>query len=170
MALMFKGAVSDIVVEFDDSVVSYLGAHTSLECEVGGQLFAQFGSSAVVIKKITQSPVLGKSKRLLFQPDRTIEQTVIYSMFKDGYHYVGDWHSHPEEIPSPSATDLVTIKSVFINSLHVLSHLLLVIVGTRSLPCGLFVGLQDKDQLEICNYMTALETGKNSDIKPDTAI
>jgi integrative and conjugative element protein (TIGR02256 family) len=61
-------------------------------------------------------------------------------LFEQGLHYVGDWHTHPEPIPHPSATDTAEILDIFRCSKHELAAMLLVIVGQSTFPKGLFVG------------------------------
>ena len=58
-----------------------------------------------------------------------------------GLHFVGDWHSHPENLPEPSFTDLASVRECFQQSLHDLKALLLVVVGRRAGSAGLWVGL-----------------------------
>lgn len=84
----------------------------------------------------------GKSKRSRygFWPDRAVEIDDIQLMFKQGLHYVGDWHTHPEVKPSPSTIDNSKILDIFHQSTHELDRMLMVIVGLSTFPEGLFVG------------------------------
>ena len=68
---------------------------------------------------------------------------VIESYFDQGLHYVGDWHTHPEKHPTPSADDLRSIAECFRQSTHELLGFLLVILGTGDPPAGLWVGWHD---------------------------
>ncbi len=57
--------------------------------------------------------------------------------------YVGDWHTHPEAIPTPSYTDKSTFKDTYRSSKIDQNLLLCVIVGTNSVKeGGLWVGVQ----------------------------
>lgn len=64
-------------------------------------------------------------------------------MFAHGLHYVGDWHTHPEDNPWPSPTDLDSIVDCVRRSRHELAGFLLVIVGRLDPPAGLYVALHD---------------------------
>ena len=62
-------------------------------------------------------------------------------MFKCGWHFVGDWHTHPEPRPTPSRMDISSVQETFIKSRHSLKSLVLVIVGADEPPEGLYVAL-----------------------------
>jgi hypothetical protein len=56
---------------------------------------------------------------------------------------VGDWHTHPQSVPSPSSADISSMVECFSKSRHELKAFLMVIVGTADLPEGLYVCLVD---------------------------
>ena len=62
-------------------------------------------------------------------------------MFKMGLHYVGDWHTHPEANPSPSGTDLSSMRERVILSGHQLPGFVMCIVGKSELPGSLWLSL-----------------------------
>lgn len=153
MKSTFKGSKSEILILFDDSVINHLSEHRQIrrDYEVGGQLFAKFSESGCLrIEKVTGPRDIDVKKRFFYKPDKKNEQAEILSLFLEGYHYVGDWHTHPEKQPHPSSTDVNNIQNIFIKSKHTLTHMLLVIVGQLNLPQGLFVGLHNGKNLEPC--------------------
>lgn len=111
--------------------------------EAGGQLFARLLSDQVVIEKATGPRNSDRRTRTQYVPDVRAEQREIDKSHRDGLHYVGDWHSHPEEIPRPSNDDSVSISDTFIKSKHHLNGFLLIIVGTAPFPSGLYVSLNN---------------------------
>lgn len=113
---------------------------TFLAKEIGGQLFARFEEGAIVVEVATVTSGRSRRARFGFLPDREAERRDIERLFKDGLHYVGDWHSHPEPCPSPSGTDLEKMRDIFNQSKHQLHAMLMVIVGQTKFPAGLFVG------------------------------
>lgn len=70
-------------------------------------------------------------------------------MFQRGYIYVGDWHSHPEPVPSPSSLDWKTHESLVQKSTYELNGLLLVIIGQSLPPEGLSVHFVSREGARI---------------------
>ena len=64
-------------------------------------------------------------------------------MFKRSLHYIGDWHTHYQRTPAPSARDVAAMCALFVKSTHELPGLAIVIVGQAPEPDGLFVGVSD---------------------------
>jgi len=62
-------------------------------------------------------------------------------MHARGLHYVGDWHTHPEQVACPSGTDRFTMTDCVAKSDHELRGFLLVVVGTERIPIGTHVSL-----------------------------
>lgn len=118
--------------------------------EIGGQLFARFEQDAVMVEMATVTSGRSRRTRFGFWPDREAERKDITLLFMKGLHYVGDWHSHPENIPSPSSTDLRKALEIFTQSQHELRTMLMVIVGRSPLPKGLFVGAVTAQTVMTC--------------------
>jgi integrative and conjugative element protein (TIGR02256 family) len=99
--------------------------------EAGGQLFARISGDRWVIEAAT-GPRRGDIRsRFGFHSDRLAEQAEINALFSNGLHYVGDWHTHPEPIPTPSQTDLHSMLKMVRASRHELRGFLMLIVGTK---------------------------------------
>lgn len=94
-------------------------------------------------RKGHRSPEVGFEVANALLPDRKSEQREIDRWHSKGFHYVGDWHTHPESVPSPSGRDSESIRDCFVKSKHHLLGFLLIIVGTAPLPEGLYVSLND---------------------------
>lgn len=112
-----------------------------LSCEAGGQLFARFTSDTIILEVATGPYREDKRFRFLFTPDRHREQRDIDEHFAQRLHFLGNWHTHPQEIPFPSGTDLKNTRQRFIESDHTLKAFLMVIVGLEPFPSGLYVAL-----------------------------
>ena len=76
-------------------------------------------------------------------PDRRAEQEEIKRMYNDGFHYVGDWHTHPDTYPAPSAVDVDSIRESVLKSRHDLNGFLMVVVGTGPVPQSLHISIHD---------------------------
>jgi integrative and conjugative element protein (TIGR02256 family) len=66
-------------------------------------------------------------------------QRIIDSRFAEGEHYVGDWHTHPQDHPIPSTIDHATMASRFSKSDHGLNSMVFCIVGRSPFPDGIAV-------------------------------
>ena len=111
--------------------------------EAGGQLFARLSLPRILIEEATGPRRTDRRTRTSYLPDRAAEQREIDSRHPEGLHYVGDWHTHPEEIPCPSALDIASISDSVRKSTHALNGFLLVIVGQAEPPSGLLVSVHD---------------------------
>lgn len=137
---------TDISVTFGKEVLELFEQHKQLtdkSLESGGQIFARFSVSEVMISKATGLRDGDKRGRFLFWPNRKKEQNEIKELFEQGYHYIGDWHTHPEPNPTPSNTDLVNIIECYNQSKHDLKYFIMVIVGTAPFPECLHVSIHN---------------------------
>jgi integrative and conjugative element protein (TIGR02256 family) len=119
-----------IIVEA--KVLNYLKSFRQLSSsnfESGGQLFAILTDGDVQIKTRNGPNKKDICSSFHFIPDLQLEQKAINSQFKKGLHYVGDWHTHPQDEPAPSDLDFNTMSSCFSNSKHQLDSILRLIVG-----------------------------------------
>ena len=89
--------------------------------EAGGQLFARFAINAIMIEKATGPYRSDQRSRSWFVPDREREQRDIGQAFRNGLHFIGNWHTHPQELPSPSTVDIKNTAERFRLSKHTLT-------------------------------------------------
>ncbi len=138
-----------------DPVIEHLMRHRQIDPgsrEAGGQLFARFDGNIIRIERATGPRPSDRRSLMAFVPNRLAERREIKRLFKEGLHYVGDWHTHPEPRPSPSQTDIESFQEMFRKSRHKLASFVMVIVGTATAPEGLFVGLCGKEGLQKLNF------------------
>lgn len=117
--------------------------------EAGGQLFAKMKNGEILVERVTGPRSTDTRTRMLYLPDRSAEQEEINLMHAKGYHYVGDWHTHPDAYPLPSRVDVESIGECVRRSSHNLNGFLMVIVGTAPLPDALYVSLHDGQTLTV---------------------
>lgn len=70
---------------------------------------------------------------------------IINREFESSNHtrfYLGEWHTHPEDNPTPSAVDISSICDVFYQSEIVIDGVFLAIVGCESIYWGFYDGTQ----------------------------
>jgi integrative and conjugative element protein (TIGR02256 family) len=109
--------------------------------EAGGQLFARFSEESVTICKVTGARLMDRRSLYSYIPDRREEQREINELHQRGLHFIGDWHTHPEPFPTPSPSDIRTIKEAVAKSRHHLHGFIMIVVGNGDFPAGLHVSL-----------------------------
>lgn len=132
-----------VTYSFSDVCLRTFDEHRQRSCvsrEIGGQLFARFTNAGISVDLVTVTRGKSKRTRFGFWPDRQAEREEIAQLFRGGYHYLGDWHTHPEARPSPSGPDQQKMLDIFRMSKHQLNAMLMVIVGQEDFPEGLYVG------------------------------
>jgi integrative and conjugative element protein (TIGR02256 family) len=133
--------VGRISVGIQTQVLATFDAHRQrrfYQREAGGQLFARVRKDDWVICSATGPRPRDRRGRFSFWPHRPSEQEEIFQHHALGLDYVGDWHTHPEDVPTPSSDDLSSISEVVRRSTHHLPGFLLLIVGRKPLPKGLW--------------------------------
>jgi integrative and conjugative element protein (TIGR02256 family) len=97
--------------------------------EAGGQLFGTVTSDVVTVVDVS-GPYHGDQRsRHSFRSDPRAAQSTIDRFWREGLHYLGEWHTHAELHPALSGSDRLAIRAVFENSQVSTTSLLLVIVG-----------------------------------------
>lgn len=142
--LQFRLPDSAGTVAVTDNVLRHLGKCRQIPLyarERGGQLFCRFNGSEAVVERATGPRKRDRRGLSFLYPDRGAEQEEIYRLYQCELHYIGDWHTHAESIPSPSDSDLLTMSELFARSQHELAGFILIIVGQAAFPQGLHVSL-----------------------------
>ncbi len=131
-----------VTVRLSPEVLKVFDAHRQtgwFSREAGGQLFADIQGEVWHVVAATGPRSADRRGRFHFWPDRNAEQREIDEHFSAGLEYVGDWHTHPESVPTPSQNDIYSIMNVLRESTLYTSGLLLCIVGLAPFPEGVHV-------------------------------
>lgn len=139
--------VHGLSVTFTGDVLEHFTKYRQRRCyhrEAGGQLFAKIREKNWTISAVTGPRRSDLRSRFGFVPDKRIEQDEIYSYHAKGLEYVGDWHTHPQDIPRPSPDDVESIGNVVRQSQHHFPGFLLCIVGRIDFPEGLWLSFHDR--------------------------
>jgi integrative and conjugative element protein (TIGR02256 family) len=150
-AFRFESKQLGAVVTLAPEIIAHFVAHRQqgkIKTEIGGQLFARFAGGEVQIYRATGPNAADKRGWTWFMPDQRKQNTEIKRLFEEGLHFVGDWHTHPENNPTPSAWDFESMNDCFKKSRHQLKAFIMVIVGRAAFPRGLWVSLHDKSKWE----------------------
>tara|TARA_R100000306_G_scaffold57998_1_gene56329 strand:- start:8752 stop:9291 length:540 start_codon:yes stop_codon:yes gene_type:complete len=146
MIYRFKIDNTILTVELSELVLAHFhthAQHSDGSPEAGGQLFANItkDGSHWLVSNATGPRPSDKRQRFFFSPDRRAERREIHAEFEQGKHYVGDWHTHPQQSPQPSARDTRSMGEIFEKSTHQLPGILMIIVGTTPPPEGIWISL-----------------------------
>ena len=113
--------------------------------EAGGQLFATFDEPSLIkVVDVTGPRKSDRRSVFGFEPDRVAEKREIAEFFERGLHFIGDWHTHPQSIPSPSSTDERSMREMVKSSSHNLPGFIMVIVGQAEFPQGIHVSFHSR--------------------------
>lgn len=122
--------------------------------EAGGQLYAREFGPVLCVRLATPPHPLDRRTRSSYIPDRRQQQREIDTLYASGYHYIGDWHTHPEACPRPSNVDFDSMRTIAANSKHELCTLLFVIVGSN--PDRLVLDVRYTIGIEVHNASTVV--------------
>lgn len=134
-------------IVFSEEVLAHFDKHRQTRWwhrEAGGQLFARFDLPTITIVKATGPRRGDRRTRYSYRPDRRAEQREIAVHHARGLHFIGDWHTHPEDVAVPSWRDEESMREVFAQSVHGLNGFFLVIAGRLALPEGLAVWIYNE--------------------------
>ncbi len=112
--------------------------------EAGGLLFAEFEFPLIKIVKASPPNKSDKRWRTLFVPNRILQRRLIKKLFKSNQHFIGEWHTHPTNVPRPSSLDLESTMDSFVKSKHELNYFIMVIVGNSLESLELWVSLHNE--------------------------
>jgi integrative and conjugative element protein (TIGR02256 family) len=135
-----------------DDVLEYMQTYQQRKFwhrEAGGQLFAHLNSSTITVVDITGPRRTDRRGRWTYTPDRKAENAEILDRYEKDLHFIGDWHTHPENYPMPSSVDVKTMADCVLKSKHQLRGFFLFIVGAELLPNGLNVSFHDGKTIQI---------------------
>lgn len=147
-------------LQFQDAVLFHFDRHRQIrfwQREAGGLLFARFDLPRIDVCEATGPRRTDRRTRNSYWPDEKAEQREIDSRFARGLHFVGCWHTHPEDVASPSHVDIRNTAECVRRSHHALNGFVMVIVGRNALPESLFVSVCDETSVH------PISTGKISD-------
>lgn len=112
--------------------------------EAGGQLFLRSSGVNLYIELATGPRPTDVRSRNRYIPDMAASQAEIDEHYKNGLNFIGNWHTHPEDLPTPSEMDVDTMKECFSTAQKDGFYgFILIIVGRAKFPEGLHVSVHD---------------------------
>ena len=115
--------------------------------EAGGVLLGRFiiNSKNIIIDKVTVPMFGDKRSRYSFIRGEKMHQRVITNAWRKSAgtcNYLGEWHTHPEEYPTPSNQDIKNWKQILATRIFSSQYLYFVIIGTKEI--GIWEGSKRK--------------------------
>ncbi|BDM63449.1 hypothetical protein NFHSH190041_09010 [Shewanella sp. NFH-SH190041] len=139
-SLSFTG----LSVQFSENAIAelYKYKQTGNKTEAGGFLFGKICTGVVTVLSASSPSRADKRSRFGFSWNKREANKTIQKHFKNGLHYLGDWHTHPCGNPTPSWDDTQAIRSTFLDSEHQLNYFIMLILGTTGIEQS-YVALTD---------------------------
>ncbi|MEM6719180.1 MAG: Mov34/MPN/PAD-1 family protein [Bacteroidota bacterium] len=111
---------------------------TSQKTEAGGVLLGRFiiDSKNIVIDKVTVPMIGDERSRHKFIRGEKMHQRVITNAWKKSIgtcNYLGEWHTHPQEYPTPSSQDIKNWKEILSTRTFSSQYLYFIIIGTKEI-------------------------------------
>ena len=92
-------------------------------------------NNVIKVKKCSEPCIYGIASSYAFERDAEKANQIIKQEFVESEGkmvYLGEWHTHPTAIPSPSPTDKKSIKDILKNN-HLASNIIIFIIVGRTL-------------------------------------
>ncbi len=115
--------------------------------ESGGILLGKVFPNSVTIEKVTTPSIFDRYSRSFFIRSKKSAQKVINkSWFNSNgqLNYLGEWHTHCVEHPTPSPQDRKMIQNSFDTTIMEIDFLFLIIIGLSN---TIWVGVQTENGL-----------------------
>lgn len=144
-----------LYVRFSHEAVSNLSEfkQSLYKHEAGGMLFCRDLHNETINITYASTPTSSDTrKKYFFKLDEIQAQKLISKKFKNGLHYVGDWHTHPQSHPKPSQQDIKTINDIFTKSQHELKYFLFIILSNSEFSNS-YVAFANSNKVYQCRYI-----------------
>ncbi|WP_300351565.1 Mov34/MPN/PAD-1 family protein [Clostridium sp.] len=135
ISFTYKDKNFEITKDVIETLVSY--KQIKKRYEAGGMLIASINRIDYKIEINDCTTPLEEDKRSFLGFKRSEKHNeILNKKWKESNYkklYIGEWHTHPQNIPSPSFQDKVSWKKLITRSVTDSEYLLFIIVGIKSL-------------------------------------
>lgn len=128
---------------------------SAFSTEAGGQLFGYANEHEIRVTAATGPYKRDQRGRYHYRSNNNSAQKMIETFAKGGLYYLGEWHTHAEDFPTASSSDVDAMNKLLNHSKLNLNGLLMLIVGRSTLISGYYISLFNSDQI----YNWELTTG-----------
>lgn len=129
-------------------VLSKFGQARANSKEAGGMLFARFADGLISVDHVTTPSPFDFRSRFAFRPSLAHQRNVIMKQFSKGLHFIGEWHTHPQEQPHPSQQDILTARACLVESEHELNAFVVVVLGSNAAIANAWVGIVREEDVQ----------------------
>lgn len=143
MSLIWRKSGTAQRIRITDAVLNHVAKyqqHGLSATEAGGQLFGTVNPTEVRVIAAVGPHRRDERSRYRYRSDPQSAQRAISEQAKNGLLYLGEWHTHAEDLPSPSGDDKDAMIALTEKSSLRVDAALLLIVGRESPPTGLYLG------------------------------
>jgi integrative and conjugative element protein (TIGR02256 family) len=144
---MKKFTIGSYVMFLGDELIEILFSYRQIKRrspESGGILLGQMKDDEIFLLRVSTPNPKDVFNRTGFTRNKETAQIIINHEFLNSGKktiYLGEWHSHPEDHPSPSNQDSKMIKDQFNKNCLNEEFIIIIIVGNLSI----FIGILDSN-------------------------
>lgn len=138
--LMGHLADVDQGIRLSPDVLSHVRGHRQLSSratEAGGQLFGTITADLIEVARATGPYTGDERSRHRYRSNPAAAQRAIQEHSRAGLLYLGEWHTHAEDIPGASGFDEEAMQRLLARSQLNSNALLMLIVGRMEAVAGL---------------------------------
>ena len=141
--MRFKHKNTTIIIEQNVVELFNTFRQTRRKPESGGILLGRVYENEIRIKKASIPTIFDSSSRYKFNRHKNSAQLFTDYEFENSggtIIYLGEWHTHPENTPIPSSTDIKMIITQFRKNKINEDFLIMIIVGLIDIYIGFYDG------------------------------
>jgi integrative and conjugative element protein (TIGR02256 family) len=132
----FIGRLDGVTQELwlSESMLRYVARHRQLapwSAEAGGQLFGMIDAKKISVIEAAGPYVGDERSRYRYRSNPVAAQRAIDERSQRNLLYLGEWHTHAEDIPRASGLDDDAMRRLIVNS-HLNSNCLLMVIAGRA--------------------------------------
>lgn len=110
--------------------------------EAGGIITGKVYENLIEILNCSEPSLLDERSRYNFKRSFKSAQIYINEKFVESRGeeiYLGEWHTHPEDIPSPSNTDIKSFNKTLTNNILNSNVHFMIIIGIKAIYLGIYI-------------------------------
>lgn len=138
--------INNSIISFSDNCVEIIKLYKDKkpwEKESGGILLGQIVKNKIFIKRMSLPSKFDKATKTSFFRNKDVAQVIVDFEFINSNKktiYLGEWHTHHENFPTPSKVDFKMIGEQFKKNVINTNELIMMIIGSKNIYIGLYNG------------------------------